>query len=47
MEINAGRGIGFFKRIVRRLLCLPEPASWKQEHYQRGERHAIDATPFF
>lgn len=47
MEINAGRGIGFFKRIARALFHLPEPASWKQEHYQRGERQTVNASPFF
>ncbi len=47
MEIDAGRGLGFLKRIMRALLCLPQPISWKQQHYQRGELHTIDATPFF
>lgn len=47
MEIHAGRGLGFLKRIARALLCLPQPTSWKQQHYQRGERHAIEVTPFF
>lgn len=47
MEINAGRRMGFFKRIARALFRLPEPASWKEQHYQRGERYVIDATPFF
>lgn len=47
MEINAARGMGFFKRIARTLLCMPEPASWKQQYYQRGRRHTVDAAPFF
>ena len=47
MEISASRGMGFFKRIARALFHVTEPVSWKQQHYQRGERHAIDAAPFF
>lgn len=47
MEIDAGRGLGFLKRIARQLLRLRQPASWKQQHYQRGERHTIEAGPFF
>ena len=47
MEISARRGMGFFKRIARALFHVPEPASWKQQHYQRGERQTVDASLFF
>ena len=47
MEIHAGRGLGFLKKIARALFCLPQSVSWKQRHYQRGERQTVDAIPFF
>lgn len=47
MEIEAGRGLGFLKRIARALFGLPQATSWKQEHYQRGERETLNVASFF
>lgn len=47
MEIDAGRGIGYWKKIIRVLLGRPKPASWKQQHYQRGGRCTHETTAFF
>ena len=47
METYAGGWLSSLRRFVRRLLCLPETSSWKQQHYARGERHTVEVTPFF
>ncbi len=47
MEVHAARGMGFLKKIARRFIGLKQPASWKQQHYQRGIHQTVDATPFF
>ena len=47
MELYTADTLALLRKGMRYLLGLPQPASWKQEHYRRGEKHTVDTRPFF